>query len=84
MSGKNPFRGNPLKDPFAFNLYKSGDSPLPTKIPEPSPSPTAIPGREEEVAKKKARRRGRTGRESTILAGRLMSSTGNILNTRLG
>ena len=53
-------------------------------IPEVSPSPTAIPGRDEEAKKKKGRRRGRTGRESTILAGRLMSSTGNILNTRLG
>ncbi len=82
MSGK----GNPLKNPF-FPFKNplssdSGNAAIP--IPTPSPSPTAVPGRDEEVAKKKARRRGRTGRESTILAGRLMSSTGNILNTKLG
>ncbi len=96
MSGakKTPlsgFRGNPFKDLGGIKAFgtligggERGDSPSPTKIPTPSPTPTAIPGRDEEAKKKKGRRRGRTGRESTILAGRLMSSTGNILNTRLG
>ena len=53
--------------------------------PEPSPSPTPIPGREEEEAKKKTRKRtAHTGRESTILAGKMMSQGGTILNTKLG
>lgn len=52
---------------------------------EPAPSPQPIPGREEEEAKKRVRVRARrTGRESTILAGRLMSRQGDILKTRLG
>jgi hypothetical protein len=53
----------------------------------PDPSPTPIAGREEEEAKKKARRRGgRSGRESTILAGKFNQQSGgnNILNTSLG
>ena len=40
--------------------------------PEPSPIPRAIPGREEEEAKKKVKRRGK-GRESTRLARRMMT-----------
>ena len=48
---------------------------------DPDPTPTPILGREEEEAKKKVRRR-RTGREGTILAGRLTGQ--NILNTRFG
>jgi len=54
--------------------------------PEPSPLPTPIMGREEDEAKKKVRRRaGATGRESTILAGRMMKERSeNILNTTLG
>ena len=54
---------------------------------DPDPSPTPIAGREEEEAKKKVRKRARgSGRESTILAGRLNQQSGgnNILNTRLG
>lgn len=53
--------------------------------PEPAPTATPIPGREEEEAKKKIRAR-RGGRDSTILAGRLNSQRNgnNILNTRLG
>ena len=53
---------------------------------EPDPTPQPIPGREEEEAKKKVRKRARRGgRESTILAGRMMSERNNtnILNTRL-
>ena len=55
--------------------------------PEPAPLPTPIPGREEEEAKKKVRRRaGRTGRESTMFAGKLNAQSGGnqILKTRLG
>lgn len=52
---------------------------------EPDPLPTPIPGREEDEAKKKLRRRmKRTGREGTILAGRLTAQRGGILNIRLG
>lgn len=52
---------------------------------EPDPTPMPIPGREEEEAKKKVRKRAkRTGRESQILAGRMMSQRGDILKTRLG
>ncbi len=55
---------------------------------DPDPTATPIPGREEDEAKKKVRRRaGRGGRQSTILAGRLNSQRGtsnNILKTRLG
>lgn len=54
---------------------------------DPDPVATPIAGREEEEAKKKARRRARgSGRESQILAGRLNQQSGgnNILNTRLG
>ena len=55
------------------------------ETPEISPASTPVPGRVEEEAKKKVRKRARrTGRESTILAGRLMSGQGNnILNTSL-
>jgi hypothetical protein len=50
---------------------------------EPSPIAQPIPGREEEEAKKKARKR-RGGREANILAGRLTSQRNDILKTRLG
>ncbi len=51
---------------------------------EIAPAPLPIQGRAEEEAKKKVRKRARrTGRESTILSGKLMSQRGNILNTRL-
>ncbi len=68
----------------------SGKSPKIATLLDPDPDPTAtpIPGREEDEAKKKVRRRaGRGGRQSTILAGRLNSqrgTSGTILNTRLG
>ncbi len=53
--------------------------------PDPAPSAQPILGREEEEAKKKVRRRAKgTGREGQILAGRLTSQRGTILNTRLG
>jgi hypothetical protein len=54
---------------------------------DPAPTAQPIPGREEEEAKKKVRRRaGRGGRQSTILAGKLNAQRNgnNILNTRLG
>ena len=50
--------------------------------PEPAPTATPVPGREEEEAKKAVRTR-RSGREGNILAGRLNSSQ-NILKTKLG
>lgn len=49
---------------------------------DPDPTPMPIPGREIEEAKKKVRR-GR-GRQANILAGRLMSQRGDVLNTTLG
>lgn len=55
--------------------------------PDPDPTAQPIPGREEDEAKKKVRRRARQGgRGSTILAGRLNAQRNgnNILNTRLG
>ncbi len=58
----------------------------PPKIRTPeAPAPIAqpIPGRAEEEAKKKVRKRG--GRAATIFAGRLNARSANtILNTRLG
>ncbi len=52
---------------------------------DPDPSPQPIPGREEDEAKRKVRKRAkRTGRESQILAGRMMSQRSDILKTRLG
>ncbi len=51
---------------------------------EPDPIPTPIPGREIDEAKKKIRKRAGRGRQQNILAGRMMSQRGNILNTRLG
>ena len=42
----------------------------PAPPPAPSPAATPMPGSEEELAKKVVRKR--TGRESTILAGRMM------------
>ena len=61
-------------------------SPKKPDIPEtPSPEPMPILGREEEEAKKKVRKRARrSGRESTILAGRMMGQRSDILKTRLG
>ncbi len=55
--------------------------------PDPAPTAQPIPGREEDEAKKKVRRRAKGGgRQSTILAGRLNAERNNtdILNTRLG
>ena len=50
---------------------------------DPDPVAQPIPGREEEEAKKKVRKRG--GRAATIFAGRLNArNTNTILNTRLG
>lgn len=53
---------------------------------DPDPVATPIPGREESEAKRKTRASAqqRRGRASTILAGKLTSQQGNILNTRLG
>ena len=55
--------------------------------PEPAPAATPIPGRVEEEAKKKARRRS-GGRASTVFAGQLNQQRGgngqSILKTRLG
>ena len=52
---------------------------------EPDPTPQLIPGREEEEAKKKVRRKAkRGGRESTILAGRMTAQRNDVLKTRLG
>lgn len=48
------------------------------------PTPMPIPGREEEEAKKKAGRRTGKGRQTNILAGRMMVQRGNVLNTSLG
>jgi len=53
----------------------------------PAPTPTPILGREEEEAKKGVRKRRRgTGRESTVLAGRMMANRTDtsILKTDLG
>ena len=51
---------------------------------EPDPTPTPIPGREIDEAKKKVRKRAGRGRQQNILAGQMMSQRGNILNTQLG
>jgi len=62
-----------------------GGSPKPP--PAPAPTPTPVAGREEEEAKKKVRMRAKYGgRQSTILAGRMMSErdNNNILKTKLG
>ncbi len=49
------------------------------------PAPQPIPGRAEEEAKKKVKRRARRGgRQSNILAGRLNQRSTSILKTRLG
>ncbi len=59
-----------------------GKPKIKTPIP-PAPTAQPIPGRAEEEAKKKVRKRG--GRASTIFAGRLnQRNTNTILNTRLG
>lgn len=60
----------------------TGGSPKTIMPIEPDPTPMPIPGREIDEAKKKARR-GR-GRQANILAGRLMSQRGDVLNTTLG
>lgn len=54
------------------------------KTPEVlAPTAQPVPGREEDEAKKKVKRRG--GRAATIFAGRLNARSANtILNTRLG
>lgn len=62
-----------------------GSRPKITVPVEPDPAPTPIPGREISEAKKKVRKRaGRGGRQQNILAGRLMSQRGDVLNTQLG
>ena len=86
------FRGNPLKDLGGLKAFgtligggEGPDGPTPAPLPAaPAPAPTLVPGREEDAAKKRARRRGRTGRQSTIRSGRLASNLSNILNTSLG
>lgn len=61
----------------------TGSRPKIKTPPVPAPTAQPIPGREEEEAKKKVRKRG--GRASTIFAGRLNARNANtILNTRLG
>lgn len=61
----------------------SGGRPKIVTPPDPDPIAQPIPGRAEEQAKKKIKRRG--GRQSTIFAGQLNRARGNtILNTRLG
>ena len=51
---------------------------------EIAPAPTPILRRTEDEAKKKVKKRvRRTGRESTILADRMMSNRNNILNISL-
>ncbi len=55
--------------------------------PDPDPIAQPIPGRAEEEAKKKVRKRAGGGRFSTIFAGQLNRARGNtntILNTSLG
>lgn len=65
------------------SLFKGPEQP--GQPPEPSPVPMPILGREEEEAKKKVRRRaGKTGRRSTILAGKMMKQRNSILKTSLG
>ena len=61
----------------------TGGAHKPDVISKPDPSPTLIPGREIDEAKKKVRRRGR-GRQQNILAGRLTAQRSDLLNTRLG
>ena len=63
----------------------SGGAPKVKTPPPVAPSPTPIVGKEEEEAKKKVRAR-RGGRQSTILAGRMMAGRDNtnILKTKLG
>ena len=48
---------------------------------DPAPTATPIPGREEEEAKKKVKKRAGAGREGNILAGRMNADT---LKTQLG
>ncbi len=71
------------------SLFTPGAPKIPGQ-PDPiaiDPAPTPIAGREEDEAKKKAKRRvSRTGRASQIFAGRLNAQSGGnqILKTRLG
>lgn len=51
---------------------------------DPDPTPTPIPGRAEDEARRKVRRRAGGGRQQNILAGRLTQQRNEILNTRLG
>ena len=62
----------------------TGSGPKIKTPPDPAPTAQPIPGRAEEEAKKKVKRRG--GRAATIFAGRLNArrNANNILNTRLG
>lgn len=62
----------------------SGSRPNIVTPPDLDPIPTPIPGREIDEAKKKVQKRAGRGRQQNILAGRLMTQRGNILNTRLG
>lgn len=53
--------------------------------PDPSPTPMPIAGMAEDEGKKKVKKRRHAGgRESTILAGKMMSKNGGILNVTLG
>ncbi len=61
----------------------AGGKPKIKTPPVVAPTAQPIPGRAEEEAKKKVRKRG--GRAATIFAGRLNARNANtILNTRLG
>jgi len=56
-----------------------GGSPDAVKPPAPAPMPQAVEETEEAKNAIKKRYRGRSGQESTILAGRLMSEKGKTL-----
>jgi len=56
-----------------------GGSAKPVRPPAPAPMPQAVEETEEAKNVIKKRYRGRSGQESTILAGRLMSEKGKTL-----
>lgn len=65
-------------------MTSSKKPPSPRILAEPDPVPTPIPGREIEEAKKKVKRKAGMGRQKNILAGKMMSQRGDVLNTTLG
>ncbi len=82
MTGRGtPFQRTLRSGKRLFGLGESDPPAVPTEL---DPSPKSIPGREEEQAKKKVRKRAGRGRQQNILAGQMMSQRNNILNTRLG